>query len=445
MPRPARPRYHDGNGQWCAKIGPPGKDRRPTVVYFPREIRTEADAWDYFRKYQSEHARAPIHGEEIEVAELIEMYQEWAGGEAKAGRMEPHSWRNKCSHLKWLARHVPARKVDPLGYLKVTDLDVGHMNGLVRAIREKNTEEYAKNVVRTVLAMLNWAARPIEGREPVRILKENPVHGWKSGLTTEKVEKFADPGVVMAFRRWAWRNARWGWISPEAADRFRRKGWIKPTPAIRRKSDRRFDRIFLLMIRFIALTGCRPKEACTARWSDVHWSDDSRTTGTVVLDKWKNRKKTGRKRTIFVTPPVARILRVLDRLEGRNPEWIFTHRIGPRSGNYRDMSIDRRAGEPWPDGTALGAKIRKLRTWAIEDGVASREGKPLEATGPNRLANYLFRHTYISKMLMSGHTSAVTAAMTGTSEEMVNRKYGHIQKDHLARIAEEMVSPRKKD
>jgi integrase len=449
MSRPARPRFHPGNHRWCAQIGPPKRPGgKSSVVYFPKTIREEdeAGAWVYFRDYLRRVADPePIAESGLTLGVLAYLYVEWSKAEAAAGRMTVKQWKNKRSHLRKLNRFIPDRSGLPLGERLAIGLDAGDMGGLVLSLQGADySPDYIKNVIRSAHAMLNWAARPVANRDPSRpLIPANPVKGWKSGVTSIKHVRIADPAVIRAFRHWAWSRSRWGWIGGPAAARLKAKGRTSPTPAIRRKSACRFDRIFLLMVSFISLTGCRPKEACNARWSDLEWDDPATRKGGIIrLEKWKNRKKTGLKRTIPLTRATARILRAIDNLDGRNSEWIFTHRLGPRSKGYSEPGPHRIAGQPWPDGTALGAKLRKFRTWAVEADVRTKDGTRIETTGPNRLVNYLFRHTYISDALMKGYSSAETAALVGTSPEMIDRGYGHISEAHNRQLAEEIAGDR---
>jgi integrase len=444
MPRSARPRFHPGNKRWCAQVGEKGPNGKSSVVYFPATIgeHDEAGAWAYLREYLVSRARPQPIESDPPMMVLGKLYVDWAEAEVRAGRMDVKSWQNKRTHVKRLMQYGAAPGGRALPGRPASSIDAGDMDGFVRHLKAKYSAHYAKNVVRSIVAMLNWAARPVADRDPPRILPESPLRGWKSNVTTRKVTRYADHRVVKAFRRWAWSRARWNWINPAKAARYRERGWKKPTPAIRRSTAYRFDRIFLLMTRFIAITGCRPKEACMARWSDLKWDDSARMGGTLKLDKWKNDQKTGQQRTIFVTRQVARILRALEGMDGRHPEWIFTHRIGPKSPMYSVPGPHRVAGEPWQNGTTLGAKLRSFRASAVEAGVRSKDGKPIGTTGPNRLVNYLFRHTYISDALARGVSISQIAKITGTSAEVIERTYGHQIESEARKLAEELAENR---
>lgn len=59
--------------------------------------------------------------------------------------------------------------------------------------------------------------------------------------------------------------------------------------------------------------------------------------------------------------------------------------------------------------------------------------------GHNRVVNYLWRHTAASSLIMMGLDLPTIAKLLGTSVEMLNKHYGHLLDDHLARAAESLA------
>lgn len=132
-------------------------------------------------------------------------------------------------------------------------------------------------------------------------------------------------------------------------------------------------------------TGARPIELRELTWEDINEGCDS-----AVLHKHKNSKKTGKARVIFFNRNAQAILRSHRKAEGL----LFT--------NSR--------GNLWTKDTLVGW-MRKLRERSGKDGTA-----------------YAYRHSYITRMLEKDVSSADIAAITGTSVQMIDRNYGHLDK-----------------
>jgi integrase len=190
-----------------------------------------------------------------------------------------------------------------------------------------------------------------------------------------------------------------------------------------------FDRAAVLIVRLIYHAGCRPGEACAARWEDF---DHAR--GVIVLRKHKTSHATRRARTIFVPPGMARALkRWRDRPAGHKV-FIFAHRRGK---NWREAGASSTGeGMPW-DSTALALKVRKWRDEAITAGA------PLWSEGPQAFTLYRLRHTFVTDGLHAGLSGAIAGTVVGTSERMVDRHYGHAQAEALARAARSVAEGRR--
>ncbi|MEW6250844.1 MAG: site-specific integrase [Planctomycetota bacterium] len=89
------------------------------------------------------------------------------------------------------------------------------------------------------------------------------------------------------------------------------------------------------ILRFIAATGCRPSEACNLEWRHVRID-----LATATLEKHKTAHKTGKVRTIYLTPEALAVLAKLT----PHPGHVFTNRHGQpyTSGGLR--AILRRRG-----------------------------------------------------------------------------------------------------
>jgi integrase len=155
---------------------------------------------------------------------------------------------------------------------------------------------------------------------------------------------------------------------------------------------------FADLLRFLHGTGCRPSEAyhVEARYYQPkekcvvypgHPGPDDFA--------WKNARKSGKDRVIFLTDELAEI--VERRIKERPTGPIFQSRHGRR----------------W----CQEAVSVNLRWYA----------KRLEISPPPTA--YGFRHTYATNWLLSGGSIKVLADLIGTSVSMIERHYGHIMVD----------------
>ena len=181
------------------------------------------------------------------------------------------------------------------------------------------------------------------------------------------------------------------------------------------------------MLWFQRLTGCRPGEACALRWD--HWD---RAAGKLTLAEHKTARKVLKPRVIYVTAPVARLLRAVERLPGRHEEYVFTHER--KRGEIQRGHLSLEAGEPWPNGSSASARVRSLRDAAIAAGVEGVEG-----VGPRKLVAYLNRHGYISDAISAGLTHEQAANLVGNSAQVVAETYSHAIEQADARRAEELA------
>lgn len=416
MPRQRKP-------QWVS----PGKDRngdpRPgrwrTKIdgkwyYAPKEIgrKDVGHAYAWLGDLEKRELHRSTAGTDPTVYWLALAYLKWAEGERDAGRLTPEQWKGQRSRLALLlawpeVKETKARllTVDTLAEFFAAVRD-GRLTG--KGGRRYSTS-YLAGVGRTVRTVFRWGARPVPGRVPTRYLPANPLDGMKFPRAPGAVRGYVEGATVRRFLRWAWARARKG------------KG-----------NARRFDRVFLLMLWFQRLTGCRPGEACRLRWD--HWD---RAAGTITLTEHKAKAKTGKDRTIYVTTPVLRLLAALDRLPGRHAEFVFTHRRGV--GAIARGHLESLAGEPWPSGSAASGKVRRLRDAAIAAKVTGVEG-----VGPKRLVAYVNRHGYASEAVSKGLSIEHTAELLGNTAAVTASVYTHSIKVAAAARAEGLTRKGKK-
>ncbi len=402
MPRQHKPQYHAARSCWKFTTG-------GQTVYFGHEIpRGEKPqdrgvpvrAWKAMNAILEARAPKAVNAADPTVFALVELYLQWAAKEVGEGRLARANYRAHRTHLSkfWEFRGYGDRRA--------AELEVSDLEAFAVAASAVHSPHYVANLCRSVQACFNWGVRPVADRTPKRILSANPLKGYKPPAVPSQ-DRYVASGVVRAFVRWAWRRAR-------------------AKSGLRSRSDR----LTLLLIRFLWLTGARPGEACDLRWGDVRWDE-----GMVVIppERHKTGKKTGKPREIVLTPAAGRILRAVGRLEGHHPEFVFTHRVG-KGGRRREASSVE--GEPW-NSVALSAKVRKWRAEAAADGI------PVEEKGAGRFVAYVLRHTYATDAIQSGLSYAETAELIGNTAQVTESRYTHIRRSHATKRAK-MVAERRR-
>lgn len=136
-------------------------------------------------------------------------------------------------------------------------------------------------------------------------------------------------------------------------------------------------------------TGARPKEIRDMKWE--HVKEDR-----IVWEKHKTRKKTGKARTIFLTPTMKALL---DERRKLGQEYCFT--------NTR--------GKQW---TMNAVRLQVVR-------IRERAGLSED------LCSYLIRHMFGTQAIINGlDVATVAEAMGHTSLEMISKVYLHLADEH---------------
>lgn len=339
------------------------------------------------------------------VGELCSRYDAWSFARIGPGKDEitPGQYKGIVSRLKVFLYYTSPK-------LRVEKFTVDHLEEFFARVRPEFSAHYVAGIGRTIRAAFRWGAKRVPGRDPIRLFADNPIAGYDFPRAPKSVRGYVESDVIRRFLRWAWARAR-----RETA------------------LQRRFDRIFILMLRFQRLTGCRPGEACDLRWTDV------KPDGRIVIPaaRQKTGKKTEKDRVIYLTPPVSRILAVLERLQGHHPTHVFPHTRG--KGASARGHLEPLQGEPWPSGSSASAKVRKLRDAAIEEGV-----KGIEEVGPKKLVAYQNRHGYASDMIAMGKSHEQAARLLGNTAAVVSQTYSHNVTDRESELARDVATSRRR-
>lgn len=152
---------------------------------------------------------------------------------------------------------------------------------------------------------------------------------------------------------------------------------------------------FKPVLRFAWMTGCRPGELRSLRWEHV-------STGfeRAILVEHKTARKTGKPRVIYFSPRAQRLLRQYAEIRG-------TVRAFKRGVGYDYVFVNHHR-KPWSK-NAIVCRMRALR----------------KTTGLDLVA-YNYRHTWITRAILSGIDIATVSALSGTSIEMISRVYAHV-------------------
>lgn len=138
-----------------------------------------------------------------------------------------------------------------------------------------------------------------------------------------------------------------------------------------------------IIIKFLHHTGCRPQELRVIEAQHVQ--------GDKIVLPLKHSKGRKKRRTIYMDDMARNIVLTLAK----------QHRQGPIFRNSH--------GEPWTK-NSLGLNFNRLR----------------KRTGIDGLCAYIFRHSFITRLIERGVDVATIAAIAGNSPEMVLRVYNHV-------------------
>lgn len=319
-----------------------------------------------------------------------------------------------------------------IGARAASSLEAKHLRKALKDWKSGGrSDNYVAGIARSVKAAFAWAATEDAGR----LVAANPFAEVKVPSIGRSPVRYAERREVAAFLRFAWRRLA-----------------AKEGPA------RLFGRMLVLLIRVALHTGARPGEISSAWWTDF---DPVKGTITLPPDRHKTGGKTGKKRTIFLTPILVRAILRLQARPKRHPISIFCHQ---RTKAGIAKGVEAETGEPYgwftelpngamsfeTDGGTLTHRIREIRKCAIAECARLKaEGKPtrglelIKAKDENRFVLYRLRHTVASDHLMNDGNASTVAELLGTSPRMLETTYGHLLDDHLAKAASELANRRR--
>src|SRR5262245_60657652 len=243
MGRPARGWWDQRRECWVARLGPVSEvTGRPKVVPLthpdgrPIDRDDRDGAGKAARRLVERRSGVGLVDSPSRVVDVSQGFLEWHAANGSAVR----TVKDHYYHLGRFCRFThggvaygdrPAASIGPEDLWRLKSAGLGSLRLL-----------YA-----SVLACWRWAARPVEGREPVRLLKENPLAGLRKPKRGPKVEKLVE------------------WSTTRKLLRFARS-WARQDGGTRRERTWAQRRLKVLCLDLVATTGCRPFEAAGLRW-----------------------------------------------------------------------------------------------------------------------------------------------------------------------------------
>lgn len=249
---------------------------------------------------------------------------------------------------------------------------------------------YVRHLYSSVFACWRWATRPIEGREPERLLETNPFEG------AERPRASRSRRIVIS------------WPTIEALIRFAASRADRLTSLNHAASWRK-----VWMLRLIAESGCRPIEACILDWSWVH--EESRII-IIPATHHKTGWNRGRDRTIGLTHGMATIFAYLRHLELTHPTWVFALANQTR----------------FPSRHGLDHWFADLRKAAIAEGIGI----------PPTMTLYTLRHSLVTQAHQGGVSYCDLALHMGHSEQVAEQIYSHHDHRHVVAQFDRMHAAR---
>jgi integrase len=279
-------------------------------------------------------------------------------------------------------------------------------------LREGLSDSYVSEaLLKTVKACYAWASKVRAGRFPGLPLAVDPVRHVKGPQVKRRAAREESAENVDELILWAMRRARG-----------------------MRGLKRRFARISTILLLCLKHSGARPKELCSATWSD--WKLQPNGWSTITLKVWKNSKKTGEVRTIALPPSCTRRVAWIKRQPGAHEVHIFVHRR-PRGAVKAGLGTPE-AGEPWVADPAKKGSTKSLQKWFFRlKGEAIVAGVPISPA----FRLYWNRSMLSTAAQRRGVPTSRLAKTLGTSEAMLRRSYTDLNEADVLATAQEILRP----
>src|SRR5262249_39341792 len=186
------------------------------------------------------------------------------------GKLERRTYDSHAERLGVFMVFTPTGHPDGrLMHRPARTVGVADLKRLVERMEASgNSPHYINGILRSAKACWTWASRPDPDRDPVRLLPEDTLRGFKGPEIPQAPERYLERAEVARLLRKAWRDVhRWKpitrgrWAACYKRDR--------PGPCRRgHNAANYFGRGTVLMLRLAYHAGCRPGELCRCTWGD---------------------------------------------------------------------------------------------------------------------------------------------------------------------------------
>jgi integrase len=355
-----------GHDKWYCRIKIPDEDRYKTISLKTSDInvaKEKAFDFDADVRFRIKHD-VPIFNRPF--SQIAQEYIDLQKDRAEAGQVSQRRWENVESIVRaQLNRYVGAIQISLIGQDRWDGYPIWrHKNGV--GINGRVSDATIQTEMKTFRSILMYAAQ-------------------KKYITRDQLINCRVPQS----------KARREEFTPEEYRKLHTfaRSWVKQA---RTTSSIFYRTVAYNFILIMSNTGMRPPEAKNLRWRDISVREDSQGRSFVVLhvrgkDKYRNLVAAGNVAEYF-----ARI-KAISKATG-DDDFVFTTIKGKRAT------------------TLYGSLI---------EAVLSESGLLLSSSGSRR-STYCFRHTYATFRLSEGVDVYFLAKQMGTSVQMIENHYGHI-------------------
>lgn len=370
MARAIKPRWVARDKEWLVPLGPISEvtGRRKYVVLRDEQGRKIAGN-DHLGKIRALRRLEERISSGPSVSELTQEYLNWH--EDRGSR--PTTINDHEFHLNkfGLFEYNGIRYCDrPASGIVLRDL-----TRIRESMESRGCQSgYIRHLYSSVLACWRWAARPIEGRDPERLLETNPLEGAelpKPGKSRKIIVPWSTINKLIDF---AIRRS------------VQLRGWNYAC-ALRK----------VLIFNLIAESGCRPAEACCLEWAWIH---EQNRVIVIPAKAHKTGWRHGEDRVIGLTSAMADLLLDLRHYTLTHPTWVFALK-------GQNQAPSRHGLDHW---------FADLREAAIKADL------PISSS----MTLYSLRHSLVTQARQGGVEYRDLAAHMGHSEQVAEEVYSHL-------------------
>ncbi|MCF3946294.1 tyrosine-type recombinase/integrase [Acidiphilium iwatense] len=352
---------------WYCRIKLPNADRYKTFSLKTSDInaaRDKAFDQDAEVRFSVKHDIPVFNKLFSQVAQEFSAFQK---ERAEARQISRHRWRVLDSHIRsQLNRYVGTVQISQIGKDRWTSYPIWRQkNGKGRS-GGMVSEGTIRDEMATFRSILGYAARK-------HYIRESQIPQDRLPMSKARREEFA-PAEYRKLHMFA-------------------RGWVKEA---RNSLNSWYRTVAYNFVLIMANTGMRPSEAKNLQWRDVSVQTDKQGRPFVRL----NVRGKGKHRHLVAASNVATYLdRIRAITKAKEPtDCVFTNEAGgPAATLYH----------------------------SLVEGLLTDSGLLMSSSGSRR-STYCFRHTYATFRLTEGVDVYFLAKQMGTSVQMIEKHYGHV-------------------